>query len=123
MTANRQPILTLVTSNPDSLAPVAVLDAPAPKPVPAIDPIRDAAAAAARGFEIGATKNDDIDQLAEHLAKASSAEQRMALIGEFWDTVFLTGYRAACADRTEAGIAEAMADVIQLYPWTGGEPA
>jgi len=123
MTANRPPTLTLVTSNPDTLAPVAVLDAPKPMPVPVIDPVRDAAAAAARGFEIGATKNDDIDQFAEHLAKASNAEQRMALITEFWDNAFLAGYRAACADRTEAGIAEAMADVIQLYPWTGGEPA
>lgn len=96
--------------------------APAPKPKRGPNPILDAAIDATGTLEAASSLGDAVEIALERMRERPTVSLT-AILADIWRAGAVHGYQAACADRVEAGIAEALADVIPLHEWTGGEPA
>ena len=96
--------------------------APVPKPTRGPDPILDAAIDATGTLEAGNALGDAVETALERMHQRPTVSLT-AILADIWRAGAVHGYQAACTDRMEAGIADALADVTPLHEWAGGEPA
>lgn len=114
--------LTLVTDT----TPIPAASAPTPNRAhaftPITDPVREAALEAALEPDVIDAMDVAIGRALDHMHNNRGIPLG-GILAEVWRAALVAGYRAACDDRTEAGIAEGLAEVIALHNRRGGDSA